>query len=299
MVHMQTTVAKPFKTQLLKWIGNKQRMAGEITSFFPRDYDRYVEPFLGSAAILGTLAPDRALASDILPQLMGIWDLTKDNPDRLVESYAKHRDRIDAGADKKVVYQDALDSYNARPNPDDFVFLTRACYGGVIRFRKADGGMSTPCGAHMPVSTASFRKRVAAWHERVQGTEFRTADFRETFKEVGEGDLVYCDPPYVDSQKILYGAQSFVLSDLVAEIAAAKERGARIALSLDGSKRSGLHEILHDFPDGLFEYEVAVTVGRSHLLRFQREGQSLEQEVVRDRLLLTYPPEMAEEATLF
>jgi hypothetical protein len=42
------------------------------------------------------------------------------------------------------------------------------------------------------------------------------------------------------------------------------------------------------FADGLFEREVFLDCGRSMLRRFQEEGESLEDEVVHDRLLLTY-----------
>ena len=52
---------KPFRLQLLKWVGNKQRFAHEIISYFPAKFDAYYEPFLGSGAVLGTLAPDKAL----------------------------------------------------------------------------------------------------------------------------------------------------------------------------------------------------------------------------------------------
>jgi len=36
-------------------------------------------------------------------------------------------------------------------------FLCRACYGGVVRFRKADGYMSTPVGIHDPILPESLR----------------------------------------------------------------------------------------------------------------------------------------------
>ena len=49
--------SKPFKLQLLKWIGNKQKFAHEIISYFPSELPAYYEPFLGSGAVLGTLAP--------------------------------------------------------------------------------------------------------------------------------------------------------------------------------------------------------------------------------------------------
>ena len=55
---------RPFKQQLLKWIGNKQRFASEIISHFPSDFGTYFEPFVGSGGVLATLAPRRAVASD-------------------------------------------------------------------------------------------------------------------------------------------------------------------------------------------------------------------------------------------
>lgn len=278
----------PFKKQLLKWVGNKQRLAPKILENFPSTWDTYHEPFLGSGGVLGTLAPERALASDALGPLVEIWQLLSRSPDDLIDAYAYYRDRIDGGEDKVDVYKAAQASYNAKPNGYDFVFLTRACYGGIVRFRQADGAMSTPCGAHMPVSTASFASRVREWSTRVGGTEFAAQDFRESFNDVKSGDMIYCDPPYTDSQAILYGAQEFRLVDLVEQIDKAKTRGARVALSIDGTKRSGIKKVLNEFPDGLFLSEVEVTVGRSMLRRFQLQGETLESEVVQDRLLLTY-----------
>ena len=104
----------------------------------------------------------------------------------------------------------------------------------------------------------------------------------------GSGDFVYCDPPYTHSQTILYGAQSFNLEDLMQEIVMAKGRGARIALSIDGPKKSGLDLCPIETPKGLFEREVMIDCGRSMLRRFQLEGSSAEHEGVFDRLLLTY-----------
>ena len=104
----------------------------------------------------------------------------------------------------------------------------------------------------------------------------------------GSGDLIYCDPPYSDSQSILYGAQTFSLDHLFVVIEACKRRGAMIALSIDGTKRSGRHSVALPIPKGLFEREILIDVGRSMLKRFQMNGKSLEEEEVSDRLLLTY-----------
>lgn len=275
-----------FKLQLLKWIGNKQRFAHEIVSYFPRPFGRYFEPFLGSGAVLATLAPKEAMASDVIEPLIHMWSALASDPKTVKAWYTERWERANRG-DKVAVYEEIKGQYNAAPNPADFLFLTRSCYGGVIRFRK-DGYLSTPCGAHNPVSPASFAKRVDVWHERVRNTEFVLADFERTMELAGPGDVVYCDPPYSHSQAILYGAQAFDLRRLFRAIARCKERGAFVVLSIDGSKRSG--DLLCDIPipAGLFEEEAFVNCGRSMLRRFQMRGESLEAEVVRDRLLLTF-----------
>lgn len=35
----------PSKNQLLKWVGNKQELAAEITRHFPVEFNTYHEPF--------------------------------------------------------------------------------------------------------------------------------------------------------------------------------------------------------------------------------------------------------------
>jgi DNA adenine methylase len=90
------------------------------------------------------------------------------------------------------------------------------------------------------------------------------------------------------TQSILYGAQSFDLEHLFGEIERCKGRGVRVALSIDGTKRSGNQICNLPIPKGLFEREIYVNCGRSMLKRFQMEGQTLHDEVVADRLLLTY-----------
>jgi DNA adenine methylase len=59
-------------------------------------------------------------------------------------------------------------------------------------------------------------------------------------------------------------------------------------LSIDGSKRSGARLCELSIPKGLFERQALINCGRSMLKRFQMNGRTLEDEVVADRLLLTY-----------
>jgi DNA adenine methylase len=277
----------PFRAQLLKWVGNKQTQADAIILHLPSRFSTYFEPFLGSGGVLGVLAPVRAVASDGFGPLMDIWRCLRGDKEQLKQQYADRHGLITT-LGKRQAYEQVLRAYNARPNGADLVFLCRACYGGVVRFRRHDGYMSTPVGAHDPIPPARFATRVDAWHARTLGTEFAHLDFADAMGRAGRGDVVYCDPPYGDSQAILYGAQSFSLQRLFASIEGCKKRGARVALSIDGTKFSGRKLCNVPIPDGLFARETFIAVGRSMLKRFQMDGRTLEGHEVRDRLLLTY-----------
>ncbi len=280
-------VVKPFKIQLLKWIGNKQRFAHEITSYFPTNFKRYFEPFLGSGAVLGTLAPKIGLGSDVFQPLMQIWHTLHNNPEKLKEWYSERWNFI-YNVGKEEGYEKIKTSYNDKPNGPDLLFLCRACYGGVVRFRKTDGYMSTPCGVHDPISPDSFANRVEIWHKRINGVNFLELPFEESMNMARKGDLIYCDPPYRHSQGILYRGQEFNFEKLLQMIEICKKRGVFVALSIDGTKKSGCVVCDIPIPNGLFEQEIYVNCGRSMLKRFQMEGKTLEREIVSDRLLLTY-----------
>jgi DNA adenine methylase len=279
--------AQPFKTQFLKWIGNKQRFAHEIISFFPERFGTYYEPFLGSGGVLGVLAPRRAEASDSFEPLVGIWRELKGNPANLKEWYSDRWHEMHRG-EKVKAYEAIKARYNKVANAADLLFLCRSCYGGVVRFRMHDGYMSTPCGIHEPIHPGTFARRVDEWHRRVTGTEFFHRESDESIERARPGDVIYCDPPYSHTQAILYGAQRFSLPDLFRAIERAKRRGVFVALSIDGSKKSGNQSCPIPIPRGLFARQVEVTVGRSMLRRFQMGGQTLESEIVKDRLLLTH-----------
>lgn len=282
-----TRIVKPFRAQLLKWVGNKQRFAHEIISSFPGKFGTYFEPFLGTGAVLATLVPQNALGSDTCKPLMEIWQTLKESPETIKRWYSE-RWHIMMSRDKVKGYNQIRDTYNAKPNGADLLFLSRSCYGGVIRFRQADGYISTPCGIHTPISPKEFARRVDGWHHRIAKVTFALMEYEEAMEMANPGDLIYCDPPYSFSQSILYGGQTFSLENLLRIISRCKSREVYVVLSIDGTKRSGNMICNLPIPNDLFKREILVNCGRSMLKRFQMNGKTLETELVADRLLLTY-----------
>ncbi len=273
---------------LLKWVGNKYRMAEEIASYLPQRHGVFYDVFLGGGSVLATVAPKQGVGSDVFPPLVEIWNMLKSDPSRLKRWYADRHRRFVEASDRKQQYERVKAAYNARPNGADLLFLCRSCYAGIVRFRKSDGYMSTPIGPHNPIPAAAFAKRVDEWHSRLSHCDFVQADFADLMRQAKRGDVVYCDPPYTHTQSILYGAQTFELRRLLTAIEDCKRRGVYVLLSIDGTKKSGSTTCRLELPAGLFEREVRIEVGRSMLRRLQMTGETLEGELVSDRLLLTY-----------
>src|ERR1700690_689640 len=128
---------EPFNMSLLKWIGSKQRVAHEIISYFPIELGTYFEPFLGSGGVLSTLIPKHAVASDSFAPLMEIWQTLISSPETLKSWYQERWKKMSEGPKVKV-YEQIKASYNKHPGGADLLFLSRSCYGGVVRFREAD-----------------------------------------------------------------------------------------------------------------------------------------------------------------
>lgn len=281
---------------LLKWIGNKQRSASTIISYMPDCFNNYYEPFLGSGAVLAELLMqdatslyphfEHAYASDVLSFLIDIFNIVKNEPDKLIDYYSKEIEEY--YEDPVAQYEAIRDRFNQDHNGFDFCLLSRTCFSGVIRFRKADGYMSTPRGPHRPIRPATFQKRVKLWSELIQKADFNVASFEESMSKPQKGDVVYCDPPYTHSQGIIYGAQDFNITRLWDKIAECKDRGAYVMLSINGTRESQKKDISVEIPEGLFERELLVNCGTSMIDRLQNAGKGMENEVVHDKLLLTW-----------
>ena len=231
------------------------------------------------------MSPSYGIAGDILTPLIELWQLVQTQPETLVDYYEETISQFNE--DRNEVYSRIRDKFNASPNGLDLLILSRTCYGGVVRFTK-EGTMSTPIGPHKPISPKTFASRVMEWRERVKNTTFFNKSFLETMSMAEEGDLVYCDPPYLDSQAILYGAQSFEFAELIEQIRLCKKKKAKVALSIDGKKKSGAKTVNLEIPPELFNRELYLKGGSSMLKRFQNGGQEMVGEDVQERLLLTW-----------
>lgn len=239
--------AKPF----LKWAGGKSRVAKQIASFFPSDFNHYYEPFLGSGAVYFMISPQKGLLNDLNKYLIGTYQIIRDSPEDLL----RELDRIHATyhslqslEDKSLYYYEARANYNSMSSVSIekaalFIFLNKAGFNGMYR-ENSKGEYNIPFGKHEKC-LISDRENILEVSRNIQGIEFTSGDYKSALGDAKEGDLVYLDPPYVPVSKTSdftqYQKEGFNydeqkrLRDLALEL---HERGCYVVISNSSCKES-------------------------------------------------------------
>jgi len=164
---------------------------------------RWIEPFMGSGVVGLNVKPRRAVFADQNPHLVAFYDALRNGSitPESVRSFLEEEGALlfERGDD---YYYYIRDRFNANGNPLDFLFLSRSCFNGMIRFNNK-GEFNVPfCRKEARFSKAYITKivnQVAAFRQVVAWRHwaFRCQDFLDTLMDAAEGDFIYCDPPYI------------------------------------------------------------------------------------------------------
>jgi DNA adenine methylase len=182
------------KTKLVAWI--KQNIIQE-------DYNRYVEPFLGSGVVGFNIAPRNALFADSNPHIIDFYNAIKNeniNP-AIAKDFLEKQGKI-LSVHGQTYFNEVRTRFNETHEPLDFLFLNRSCFNGMIRFNRSLK-FNVPYG-HKPERFAqAYITKICNQIKHVElliklnNWEFKCQDFRTTLAQAQKNDFVYCDPPYI------------------------------------------------------------------------------------------------------
>jgi len=208
MVTNTLAIPKPF----LRWAGSKRKQIPRLREFWSADYDRYVEPFAGSACLFFSLCPEKALLADKNADLIETFELVRDDPSRVY-------DRVVAIPRTKERYYLERARNPAKLTPIQravrFIYLNRNCFNGIYRTNRS-GQFNVPFATSRAGAFVTRDEFIEA-SKSLQNATLRSWDFGTTLRYVREGDFVYLDPPYaVESRRIFreYGERPFCAKDL-------------------------------------------------------------------------------------
>lgn len=238
---------KPF----IKWAGGKRWLVDSQKFELPSFEGRYIEPFLGGGAVFFHVAPQRAILSDINPNLINAYCAIRDDWQR-VERELKRMQRLHC---KEFYYQERdRPRRTSHTKAAQFLYLNRTCFNGLYR-ENLSGKFNVPIGTKTQVVMPDDDFEAAS--ETLKAASIRVCDFEESLGEATEGDFVFLDPPYTTAHNtngfIKYNQKIFSWEDQVrlrSCVYEARLRGAKIMMT------NANHESIWELYSGLGHPEV-------------------------------------------
>ncbi|EHN1755257.1 Dam family site-specific DNA-(adenine-N6)-methyltransferase [Salmonella enterica subsp. diarizonae serovar 50:z52:z35] len=226
------TWRRPF----LKWAGGKYSLLPDLYQIIPAGM-RLIEPFVGGGSVF--LNSDKHacfLLSDVNTDLINLYQMLAVVPDTVIRHARVMFDRLNNAES----YTALREEFNAQvmDGPERaaaFLFLNRHCFNGLIRYNRNNQfnvGWGKYPSPYFP------EEEIRAFTEMAHNCVFMAAGFRRTLALAGEGDVVYCDPPYEPMPGTAgftnYASGGFSWDSQVAlaeSCVAAHQRGAKVFIS--------------------------------------------------------------------
>jgi DNA adenine methylase len=242
---------------VIKWSGSKRSIAKDLSKFFP-DSKCYFEPFLGGGALLPFRTSDRGFASDIIPELINLWNVIKNDPELVAKEYKKRWEKLQKNGYE--IFYKIRDSFNGTRNEHDFLFLTRTCVNGLIRYNNK-GEFNNSFHLTRPgINPETLRDIISQWHFIIKDMEFYNCDYRELTSQTTKDDFVFFDPPY-GGTKGRYTKEKFDLSEFFSELDRLNCRNVKWLLTFDG--KAGKRNYSYDLPKELYQHRIFIKTGLS------------------------------------
>ncbi|MCD4819467.1 MAG: Dam family site-specific DNA-(adenine-N6)-methyltransferase [Candidatus Cloacimonetes bacterium] len=182
------------KTKLVDWISKNMQTL---------KYERWVEPFMGTGVVAFNVQPKKALLCDSNPHLITFYKALQSGE---ITSGLVRKFLTEEG--KKLLisngeyYYEVRKRFNSEKNPLDFLFLSRSCFNGMMRFNKK-GGFNVPFCKKPNRFAQALITKITNQVENISQIisfgdyTFKNQDFKETLKEINSTDFIYSDPPYI------------------------------------------------------------------------------------------------------
>lgn len=238
---------------VIKWSGSKRNQSEEIIKRFPKQIETYYEPFIGGGSVLfqllnSDIKVNNYICSDINKDLINLWNMIKNNPDKICKNYKNMWTELNSlltVEDKKKYYYNVRDRFNKLRKSEDFMFLSRTCVNGLIRFN-SKGEFNTSFHFSRPgINPDTLQNIVYQWSDLLNkyNVMFICRDYKDI--NANKGDLVYLDPPYASTKGMYYGAINY--DDLWNWI---RQQKCDYILSFDGKITS--KDITYDVPKDIY-----------------------------------------------
>ena len=208
-------------------MGNKTSILHILYALFPLNYERYIEPFGGSGAVLlGKKKPDKfEVYNDYNHNLVNLFQCMRDRPVALIEEigFLNLNSRDDFNRNKEFFkdekfkdrfIEEEMEKIQLlfdKPTADELIeLMTRrkldynlrraAMFLKLLRYSYSSGGKSFAC---QPMNIRSLFGLIQDVSIRLNNAVIENQDFEILIKHYDRDNaFFYCDPPYYSSEYV-------------------------------------------------------------------------------------------------
>lgn len=240
--------AAEFERSIFKWAGGKFGVLEQIFRYLPEG-KRLIEPFVGGGAVFMNAGYQENLLNDVNADLINFYKTLQREAHSLIT--LAHRFFLDYNTQEGfLAVRNAFNKqvYDDLHRAAAFLFLNRHCFNGLTRYNQA-GEFNVGYGKY---KTPYFPLQEMEAFLGAEGrSEFVCGDFAAVIEAAGEGDVIFCDPPYEPLPNTEgftnYSGHDFKFEEqkrLVSLLTDAHSRGAKVLITNSGAPN--IRELYHD-----------------------------------------------------
>lgn len=246
-------------------------MIPNLIDAMPKNFNNYIEPFIGGGALFFYLSPKSAVIADSNPELISLYQQIAKNYKPVLKLLEKMPNNEEFFYEQRAKHFEKLNEIEAAART---IYLNRTCFNGLYRVNKS-GGFNVPYGRYKDPKIADEQLLKSA-SEALRDATIVLGDYKHVLQNFAKkGDLVFLDPPYLpisqysDFQR--YTKEQFYEDDhrdLAAEVNRLSELGCHVILT------NSNHPLVHDLYSE-FHIEVLSTKRNINSRATLRKGQDV------------------------
>ena len=183
---------------VLKWVGGKRQLLGALGPLIPKRFSHYCEPFFGGGAVLFALQPNKAIVNDLNHELIGVYEVIRDQVDELISSLKTHENSPEYFYELRNLDRDPKSflSLSKVERASRIIYLNKTCFNGLFRVNR-QGEFNAPFGHYKNPNIVNEQvvRAVSRFFNSCKVT-FYSEDFSSVLRRLDKGTFVYLDPPY-------------------------------------------------------------------------------------------------------
>jgi len=185
---------------IIKYLGGKYKEIPNFIDYIPKEFNTYIEPFIGGGALYFYLEPKKAIINDINEKLITFYSTIKNNHLQLNQEINKIIDKYNSSTmeNNKIFYYYMRNRFNNNDNvyldATIYYFINKTCFSGLSRINSS-GKFNVPFSYYDKINNNITEKHI----NLLKNTQIYNVDYSQILRKAKKDDFIFIDPPYPNS----------------------------------------------------------------------------------------------------